>query len=478
MTARTGRQTPTSSVIIPYKQTKGQEAIDLYNSGKNKAQEWQELMMYDIMAVDDDGLWVHQKFGYEIPRRNGKGEIAEMRELWGLINGQKGLHTAHRVNTSSSAAKRLASQLDSMGFAEIQRPKKDTEYEKGYIFSKQKGVEHIELLGHGKGYCDFRTRSNAGGLGEGFDYIVIDEAQEYTDAQNSTLQYCVTDSKNPQMLFCGTPPTAVSSGTQFVKMRDEVLKGRSVASGWAEWSVEKMTDPNDIDAWYDTNPSLGYVLTERNIIAEDKTDAIDFNIQRLGLWLRYNQKSAISENEWNRLRADTLPKLNSKLYVGIRYGTNNEHASMSIAVKTKDGKVFVECIGCHKVKEGNAWILDFLRNADVEAVCVDGKANQTILQEQMRESGLKSPVFPSVNDVIVAANMFEQAIENGSICHCGQPSLTQSVTNCEHRAIGSNGGFGYKSIKDGSEISLLESTMLAFWLCSTSKEKKKQRVSC
>ena len=80
MTARTGRQTPTSSVIIPYKQTKGQEAIDLYNSGKNKAQEWQELMMYDIMAVDDDGLWVHQKFGYEIPRRNGKGEIAGMRE--------------------------------------------------------------------------------------------------------------------------------------------------------------------------------------------------------------------------------------------------------------------------------------------------------------------------------------------------------------------------------------------------------------
>ena len=365
-----------------------------------------------------------------------------------------------------------------MGFTEIQRPKKDTEYEKGYIFSKQKGVEHIELLGQGKGYCDFRTRSNAGGLGEGFDYIVIDEAQEYTDAQNSTLQYCVTDSKNPQMLFCGTPPTAVSSGTQFVKMRDEVLKGRSVASGWAEWSVEKMTDPNDIDAWYDTNPSLGYVLTERNIIAEDKTDAIDFNIQRLGLWLRYNQKSAISENEWNRLRADTLPKLNSKLYVGIRYGTNNEYVSMSIAVKTKDGNVFVECIGCHKVIDGNAWIIDFLRNADVEAVCVDGKANQTILHGQMRESGLRAPLFPSVNDVIVSANLFEQAIANGSICHCGQPSLTQSVTNCEHRAIGSNGGFGYKSIKDGSEISLLESTMLAFWLCSTSKEKKKQRVSC
>ena len=29
---RKGRQTPTQSVVLPYLKTKGQEAIDLYNS--------------------------------------------------------------------------------------------------------------------------------------------------------------------------------------------------------------------------------------------------------------------------------------------------------------------------------------------------------------------------------------------------------------------------------------------------------------
>lgn len=43
------------------------------------------------------------------------------------------------------------------------------------------------------------------GLGEEFDLLVIDEAQEYTDDQASALKYVVTDSRNPQTIFCGTP---------------------------------------------------------------------------------------------------------------------------------------------------------------------------------------------------------------------------------------------------------------------------------
>ena len=42
-------------------------------------------------------------------------------------------------------------------------------------------------------------------------------------------------------------------------------------------------------------------------------DPIDFNIQRLGLWLRYNLKSAISRAEWDELKTDPQPKLTGKL---------------------------------------------------------------------------------------------------------------------------------------------------------------------
>ena len=89
---RKGCQTPTTSFTLPYSQTCGQEAVDLYNTTGRAAQEWQELLACDILASNADGLWVHTKYGYAVPRRNGKNEIVAIREMWGLQNGENILH--------------------------------------------------------------------------------------------------------------------------------------------------------------------------------------------------------------------------------------------------------------------------------------------------------------------------------------------------------------------------------------------------
>lgn len=474
---RKGRQTPTQTVVLPYFDTKGQEAVDLYNHSGRTAQEWQELLLSDILAVNEDGLWIHTKFGYSVPRRNGKNEIVAIREMFGLVNGERILHTAHRTTTSSSAAKRLANLLNGCGYTEIARPKNGEKYQKAYTFSKQFGLERINILDADGGTCDFRTRSSKGGLGEGFDLLVIDEAQEYTDDQESALKYVVTDSKNPQTIFCGTPPTPVSSGTVFTKYRQNTLTGQTVNSGWAEWSVEKQSDPKDRELWYETNPSLGTVFTERSVLDEVGSDIIDFNIQRLGLWIRYNQKSAISRVEWDELCVRTLPKLNGPMFVGVKYGADGKHAALSIAVKTKDGKIFIETVDCRDVKAGNQWILEFVKKAAPEKVVVDGASGQQLLADDMKEAGLKKPVLPTVKEIILANASFEQGIYQANIRHAGQPSVVQVVENCEKRSIGANGGFGYKSMHEEMEIAILDSLILAYWECSISKEKKRQKVS-
>ena len=471
---RKGRQTPTKSIILPYTETRGQEAIEIYNSSGRTAQEWQELLTYDIMAVNEDGLWVHTKFGEEIPRRNGKNEVVVIRELWGLLNGERILHTAHRTTTSTSASRRLVARLTAAGYEEVTRIKKDQKYDKHFTYTKQMGLERIVLLCEGGGTIDFRTRSSSGGLGEGFDLLVIDEAQEYTDNQETALKYVVTDSQNPQTIFCGTPPTVVSAGTVFVKLRSAALQGETRNTGWAEWSVEEMTDPNDKDAWYETNPSLGTVLTERAVQDEIGTDKIDFNIQRLGLWLRYNQKSAISRREWENQQCKVLPKLAGKLFVGIKYGHDGDSVAMSIAVKTADGRIFVEAIDCRPQRAGSGWILDFLSGCDAGGVVVDGASGQELLSQEMKKRKLKAPKLPTVKDIIVANSNFMLELPN--LCHMGQPSLTQIVSNCEKRAIGSNGGYGFKSILDGAAIELMDSVILAHWLCSTQKERRQQKV--
>lgn len=71
---RIGRQTPTKSFVLPYEKSLYKEAVALYNKTGRKAMEWQSLLLKDMMAINDDGLWTHMTVGYSIPRRNGKAE--------------------------------------------------------------------------------------------------------------------------------------------------------------------------------------------------------------------------------------------------------------------------------------------------------------------------------------------------------------------------------------------------------------------
>jgi len=349
--------------------------------------------------------------------------------------------------------------------------------EEGEHYTKIKAIGREQIILKDGGRIDFRTRTSTGGLGESFDLLVIDEAQEYTDDQESALKYTIAASPNPQTIMIGTPPTPISSGTVFTKYRNNALEGILEGSGWAEWSVEEQSDVRDVDLWYETNPSLGLRLTERTIRSEVGDDEIDFNIQRLGLWIRYNQKSAISENEWLALKVKARPVFRGPLYVGIKYGHDGVNVAMGIAVKTLSGKIFVEVIDCQSVRNGNAWIIAFLKEADVHEIVVDGASGQNVLAAEMKDAGIKKPIMPTVKEIIVAYSLWEQGIFQQSICHNDQPSLTQVITNCEKRSIGTSGGFGYQSQIEEYDIALMDSVILAHWACYNSKPPKKQKIS-
>ena len=116
MAKRIGEQTPTYRICCNYTETRGERALREYRETGREPEPWQETLINDIMAVDDDGLYVHVKVGYSIPRRNGKGEVLTMRELDALENGERVLHTAHRTSTSSAASLRLAKLLRDKGY--------------------------------------------------------------------------------------------------------------------------------------------------------------------------------------------------------------------------------------------------------------------------------------------------------------------------------------------------------------------------
>lgn len=273
--AKKGNQKPTTCYKLKYvkKRSKAPEAVELYNQTGNTVIKWQGGLLYDIMGTNKEGLWVHTKCGYSLPRRNGKSEILCQRELWGLMHGEAVMHTAHLANTAHASWEKLIRLLTKLGMEEG----------RDFHSIKAKGNETIEMLGEYDGKIAFRTRTTMGGLGEGYDLLVIDEALEYTSSQESALKYVVSDSRNPQTIMCGTSPAFVSKGDVFQKFRSEVLKGGKKNAYWAEWWIENKSDPRNQELWYQTNPSLGYHLTERNVEDEIGDDIVGFNIQRLGL---------------------------------------------------------------------------------------------------------------------------------------------------------------------------------------------------
>lgn len=467
---RIGRQTPTKSYVLEYQRSKYQEAISYYEKSGQSVLEWQRSLLRDIMAINTEHEWTHMTIGYSVPRRNGKTEAVYMRELWGLFKGEHIIHTAHRTSTSHSSWEKVKRLLEKSGLVE------GTDFRS----IKAKGSESLEIF-ETEGVIHYRTRTGSGGLGEGFDLLVVDEAQEYTGDQQSALRYTISSSMNPQIIMCGTPPTAVSKGTIFPKYRETCLSGNPEDSMWAEWSIEKMAeDRSDLDLWYETNPSLGLIINERSVRGElSDTEETDFNIQRLGLWIQYNQSSAICAADWDALTIDrdNMPAFKGRLFAGIKYGKDNKNVALSIAVKTTDQRIYIESLDCREIAKGNPWLIDFLLNADVEKIVIDGANGQSLLTEEMKDSGIKKkPILPKVAEIIEANSAFTQGIASKSICHSGQPSLRQVATNCDKRSIGTNGGFGYKSQIDEFDIALLDSAILAYWACATTKETRKQRI--
>lgn len=465
MTKRIGRQEPTVHCVLPYSATDGKDAIDLYELTGRTALKWQKSLTNDILARNEDGQWTHTRYGYSVPRQNGKGEILAIRELYGLARGERVIHTAHLVQTAHKAFERLEILLDSLGIT--------------YRSIKAKGQELIEITDGGR--VEFRTRTATGALGESYDVLIVDEAQEYKIDQESALTYVISASANPQTIMCGTPPTPVSSGTVFRDYRDAVKAGDMADCGWAEWSVAEFSGVYDKDLWYETNPSLGIRIKERTVSAEiGKTEdkIIDFNIQRLGLWIRSNQKSAIQQEDWDKTLVAAVPKLTGKMCVGIKYHKNGETVSVAIAAKTKDGQTFVEVVNRLQVRDGTGWIIDFLQKSKnkLNKVVVDGANGQKIMEDAMKEVKLKGYVFPKVEQVINANALFEKNIFETKICRMDQPALTAVVTNCEKRRIGSRGGFGYQAMFADMDDSLMDAVILAAWAIEEFPEPRKQRV--
>lgn len=428
-------------------------------------------------------LPLHATCGLSVPRQNGKNAILEARELYGLVcAGDHILHTAHRVKTAKRSFQRLVRYFTDKHYPDLAAKVKNIRY--------TNGEEAIELTSGAK--IEFSARSGAGNRGfDNISLIVFDEAQYLTDEQLDAVMYTLAASETGerQMIYTGTPPDAVAPGTVFTRTREAALKDTAGRICWHEWSIETLPNKESgfddlIDAVYETNPSMGYLLEEEHTRDEFSNGSLDgFARERLGWWSSVAcANRAIPKELWDKARIQEIgSRYRKKTAFGVKFSVDGTRYALAGCKQNARGECAVELIELGITQNGTRPLAQALyeRRNKASAVAIDGLDGASALCENLTK--LKAPrgyvVTPSPGCVVSAATCFFDALKAGTVKHTSQPALDDSACGCVRRTVGSRGGWGFGS--EGEHDSLaIEAASLAVWCAKTSKRnpKRKQRM--
>ena len=464
---RIGAQKPRIDIYNDGLIIEAKEAIRLTKNFGNDLFHWQRDTIMRWLAVDEDGLLVNRTCGLEVPRQNGKTELVTVRIIYGIVS--RGEHIIFTAQSDATADTIKARVLDF--FYENDDPQIKDLLTPKFRKKRLDSYDHLELVTGGR--IRFTTRTRMTGLGNTNDVLINDEAQEMTDAQAAALTPTVSASKlgNPQIIYIGTPPEPSGVGMQFTKVRQKALK-RGSGVCWREWGVENLHDPNDVEAWYATNPSLNLTIMEstvRDIDLVNLTDEDSFNRQRLGWWSGVESKRAITDEQWERLMTGEVKLAEvPELVYAVKIAPDRNEISLAVAVEMGLNKYHVEVIKSELWGDGYRWLIEFLstRWRRSNGIIIDGWYGKQIIEEDLKAAGVPSKriVNMSMSNIADAHVFFYEAIEQKLITHFNQPHLNICVANTKRRVLGKYGGFGWESMNP-SEVSSapIDSVTLAYW---------------
>ena len=440
---------------------------------------WQKSILYRWMAVEEttpgSGVWrwVNTDCGLLVPRQNGKSELLIARIVGGMIFlGEAIIYTAHSDNTVGEIKRRVQ-----RFFYDAEEEIRDMLTEE---FDKEpKSLDYVELRNRGR--CVFRTRTRTNGLGSTNDTLLLDEDQEETDAQQEALLPTISAGKNAnhQTIRVGTPPSGGGSGTVFMRMRKNVLDGKTTEICWQEWSVETLTEPSDEEAWYQANPSLGYFLMKSAVKAEAQKMAVDsFNKMRLGWVAGVENMRAISDEMWSPLAVKEVPlPEHPQMVYAVKFAPDGSAVSLAVGVIMPDTRVHVELLERKPLSAGTGWLATWLleRWRKPNKIIIDGAAGtQLLVEELVRSNGkLKKRILtPNAREAGAAYADFYTGIEQARLTHYDQPALNMSIRTVKKRSIGKDGMFGYASMNPDIQSDPTEAVAFAYYGARRFKKEK------
>lgn len=462
-----GKQEPSARVCPAYLETDGPDAVKLMRLGGILLDPWQTNAISDWMATSG-GMWLCRTCGMSVPRQNGKTGLIQARSISGMImHNEQVIYTAHLQKTSTETFEEMASFLDS--------PKL-----KKYVKDIKTALGREQIILKSGARIKFLARTRNGGRGQHGDTLIFDEAQELDVNSQASFIPAISASRNPQVLYTGTPPDGESAGDVFRGIRTKALAGQTATASWIEFSANEIGDVTDRGRWAASNPALGYRILITTIEGECEQMPPDtFARERLGWWtpvVEHTEDYAIPQDVWDSCASDT-PKPSGKTAYGVKFTADGSEVCLCGAVVAANGYARIELIDRRPTGFGVNWLAEWLNARKDRAACVvvDGKNGVDVLIDKIsgtwRAKG--SVVRPTAKQVIAAVSMLTDSLNTGTTSwYAPQKDLRESAVTSVKRPISGGWGFG------GENSAPIEACALALWGAKTAKRdpNKKMRI--
>lgn len=460
-----GSQEPSVKISPEYTETDGTDAARLLKVGGLILDPWQASELNDWMAVRD-GEWASKTCGGSVPRQNGKTGLLEGRALAGMIMyNEQVLYTAHLQKTSTETFEELRSLFE--------HPKM-----RKYVKDVKTALGREQIILKNGARIKFLARTRNGGRGQHGDLLIFDEAQELDASSQASFIPAISASKNPQVIYTGTPPDGENDGEVFRGIRKKALAGETQTTAWFEFSVPDIGDVSDRRRWAAANPALGRRIKISTIEGEHEQMPPDtFARERLGWWtpvVEHKEDYAIQQDVWDACASD-LVKPEGKTAYGVKFTADGSEVCLCGAVIAPNGHARIELIDRRPTGLGVQWLADWLNARNQKACCVviDGRNGVDVLVEKIAGTWKhkESVIRPAAKNVIAAVSMLTDALNERTVSWFRpQINLRESATTSVKRPISGGWGFG------GENSAPIEACALALWGARTSRRDPSRKM--
>lgn len=473
---------------------------------------WQKWLLIHALEVREDGSLRFKYVVVLVARQNGKSTVSKVLALWWIFvcGVRLVLGTAQDLDTAEEVwgdAVEMAEENDELA-----------EMVKRVV--RVNGKKSLDLV-TGERY-KVKAANRKAGRGMSGDRVILDELREHenwdawgaitktTRARPDSQIWCFSNAGDVRSVVLrylrkvahralGDPdgicredefagPTQYDvDGFEGEDLDDVELEDLNVTEndlGIFEWSTNPARDKWDRNGWPESNPSLGYLISERTMASECRTDPdAVFRTEALCQWLDGAADGVFPPGSWEKTTNDVIEgpdgsqtvspanRIVGRVAACLDQSHDRSQTWVAFAGFRADGVAQGEVVaGRHGTDWVADWLMDPKRRPRIRAVTGQGRgAPVSSLIARLKEryedpaDAFDIPVEEwSGGDLLGACGEAFDAVRDGTVRHNPQPVLDQAAATAVTKPLGD--GWVINRVKSPSDAAPLMAWIGALWL--------------